>query len=159
MSEAVGGEPGRSKADRLADAINRLLYELIIRCTKNQAEGPRHYYDIGVIGYGTRVGSALGGSLAGRDLVPIPEVADHPARVEDRLRSVEDGAGGLIKESVKFAVWFDAVANGGTPMGQALRQARALLEPWAQAHAGSFPPIVINITDGEATGRRAPAPG
>lgn len=150
MSDPVGGEAGRSKADRLADAINRLLYELIIRCTKNQSEGPRHYYDVGVIGYGSRVGSALGGRLAGRDLVPIPEVADNPARVEDRQRKVEDGVGGLIEESVKFAVWFDAVANGGTPMGQALRQVRTLLEPWVQSHAGSFPPIVINITDGEA---------
>ena len=151
MSDRVGEESGRSKADRLADAINRLLYELIIRCTKNQTEGPRNYYDVGVIGYGSRVGSALGGVLAGRDLVPIREVADHPARVESRQRKVEDGTGGLIEETVKFALWFDPVANGGTPMGQALRQARALLEPWVQTHATSFPPIVINITDGEAT--------
>ena len=151
MSDPVGGESGRSKADRLADAINRLLYELIIRCTKSQSEGPRHYYDVGVIGYGSRVGSALGGRLAGRDLVPIPEVADNPARVEDRQRKVEDGVGGLIEENVKFAVWFDAVANGGTPMGQALRQVRTLLAPWVQSHTSSFPPIVINITDGEAT--------
>jgi hypothetical protein len=151
MSDRVGEESERSKADRLADAINRLLYELIIRCTKNQTEGPRNYYDVGVIGYGSRVGSALGGVLAGRDLVPIREVADHPARVESRQRKVEDGTGGLIEETVKFALWFDPVANGGTPMGQALRQARALLEPWVQAHATSFPPIVINITDGEAT--------
>ena len=151
MSDRVGEASGRSKADRLADAINRLLYELIIRCTKNQAEGPRNYYDVGVIGYGNGVGSALGGPLAGRDLVPIREVADHPARVESRQRKVEDGTGGLIEETVKFALWFDPVASGGTPMGQALRQACALLEPWVQAHATSFPPIVINITDGEAT--------
>ena len=76
----MGEEEGRSKANRLANAINRLLYELIIRCTKNQAEGPRNSYDAGVIGYGSRI-VALGGPLAGRDLVPIREVADHPARV------------------------------------------------------------------------------
>jgi hypothetical protein len=150
MSDPVGGESGRSKAERLADAINRLLYELIIRCTKNQTEGPRNYYDVGVIGYGSRVGPALGGQLAGRDLVPIREVADHPARVDDRRRKVEDGAGGLIEETVKFPIWFDPAADNGTPMGQALRQARALLEPWVHAHPNAFPPIVINITDGEA---------
>jgi hypothetical protein len=151
MADSVSGEPGRSKAERLADAINRLLYELIIRCTRNQTEGPRNYYDVGVIGYGSRVGSALGGPLVGREMVPIREVADNPARVEERRRKVEDGTGGLIDETVKFAIWFDPVANSGTPMCQALHQARTLLQPWVQAHQSSFPPIVINITDGEAT--------
>jgi hypothetical protein len=59
MSDPVGGEPGRSKADRLADAINRLLYELIIRCTKNQSEGPRHYYAEAVRTLGTVDGNVL----------------------------------------------------------------------------------------------------
>lgn len=151
MSDPFGGEPGRSKAERLADAINRLLYELVIRCTRDQTEGIRHYYDIGVIGYGSRVGPALGGRLAGRDLVPVAEVGDNPARVEDRQRKIEDGAGGLIEQTVKFAIWFDPVANGGTPMCQALQQARGILQSWVQNHPTSFPPIVINITDGEAT--------
>jgi hypothetical protein len=151
MSDGFGGEVGRIKSERLADAINRLLFELTIRCTKSQTEGIRNYYDIGVIGYGSRVGPALGGPLAGRDLVPIAEVGDNPARVEDRRRKVEDGTGGLIEQTVKFAIWFDPVANGGTPMCQALRQARSILQSWVQQHPSSFPPIVINITDGEAT--------
>lgn len=151
MSEPVGGEPGQSKAERLADAINRLLYESTIRCTKSQEEGIRNYYDVGVIGYGARVGPSLGGKLAGRGLVPIREVGDNPARVEERQRKVEDGTGGLVEEMVKFPVWFDPVAKNMTPMCQALRQASSILEPWVQAHPASFPPIVINITDGEAT--------
>jgi hypothetical protein len=36
-------------------------------------------------------------------------------------------------------------------MCQALHQARTLLQPWVQAHAGSRPPMVFNITDGEST--------
>lgn len=156
MGEPFGGEVGRSKAERLADAINRLLYELTIRCTKDQTEGIRNYYDVGVIGYWNdqerhHVGPVLGGELAGRDLIPIREVGDNPARVEERRRKVEDGVGGLIEETTKFAIWFDPVANGGTPMCQALHHAHALLQPWIQSHPHSFPPIVINITDGEAT--------
>jgi hypothetical protein len=151
MADPFGGEPGRSKADRLADAINRLLYELSIRCTKDQTEGVRNYYEVGVVGYGPRVGPAWGGELAGRDLIPIREVADNPARVEDRRRKVEDGAGGLVEEAVKFPIWFDPVAQNGTPMCEALRLARSIMEPWVRAHPNSFPPIVINITDGEAT--------
>jgi hypothetical protein len=154
MSDPFGGEPGRSKAARLADAVNRLLFELTIRCTKDQTEGVRNYYDVGVIGYGGsggRVGSALQGNLIGRDLVPIQEVADNPARLEDRQRQVEDGTGGLVTETVRFPIWLDAVADNGTPMCAALEHACSTLEPWVGVHADAFPSIVINLTDGEAT--------
>jgi hypothetical protein len=95
----------------------------------------------------------LGGGLTGRALVPIQEVANNPARLEDRQRQVEDGTGGLVRETVRFPVWFDPVADNGTPMGAALQMARAVLEPWVRdpAHANAFPPIIINISDGEAT--------
>jgi hypothetical protein len=151
MADAFGGEPGRSKADRLADAVNRLIYELTIRCTKDQSEGVRNYYEIGVIGYGGRTGPAWVGSLSGKTLVPLREVADNPARLEERRRKVEDGAGGFVEEAFKLPVWFEPVADDGTPMCQAFAAARSILEPWVGAHPTSSPPIVINITDGEAT--------
>lgn len=76
MIDPFGGQPDRRKSDGVADAINRLLANLIIKCTK--AEGVRDYFHIGVIGYGSRVGRALGGSLAERSLVPLSELADNP---------------------------------------------------------------------------------
>jgi hypothetical protein len=150
MDDPFGaGESKRKKADGVADAINRLLQNLVIKCAKS--EGIRDYYDVGVIGYGEKVGPAFGGTLAGRDLVPISEIADHPERVEERTRKVDDGAGGLVDETVKFPVWFDAVAQGGTPMCKALSIATDVLSSWLAQHPSSFPPIVINITDGEST--------
>ena len=47
-------------------------------------------------------------------------------------------------------IWFDAVAKNRTPMCQALREARRILSDWVAAHEDSYPPVVINITDGEA---------
>lgn len=151
MSDPLGGHSGRSKADGLADAINRLLLELTIRCTKNQSEGIRNYYDVGVLGYGKQVGSAWGGSLAQRVLVPISDVGNNPAKVDERKRKVEDGADGLVEETIKMPVWFYPVASSGTPMCEALRQSQVILQDWISAHQDSFPPMVINITDGEAT--------
>src|SRR5579884_675438 len=79
MSDSFGaGEGTRKKADGVADAINRLLQNLTIKCAKS--EGVRDYYHVGVLGYGSSVGPAFGGSLAGQDLVPISEIANHPAR-------------------------------------------------------------------------------
>jgi hypothetical protein len=149
MEEPFRGESGISKARKLADSINTLLYELILRCTKSQAEGVRHYYDVGVLGYGREVRSVLSGPLAGRDLVPIPDLAEHPARVEAVRQTVDDGSGRQVEEITTFPVWLEALADNGTPMADALALAYAVLEPWVTEHPESFPPLVVNITDGE----------
>jgi hypothetical protein len=145
----AAGELQRKKADGVADAINRLLQNLVIKCAKS--EGVRDYYHAGVLGYGSSVGPAFAGSLAGKELTSISEIAENPARVEERTKKVDDGAGGIIDQTVKFPIWFDAVARGGTPMCEALRRAQSILSTWVTEHPDCFPPIVINITDGEST--------
>jgi uncharacterized protein YegL len=47
--------------------------------------------------------------------------------------------------------WFSAVANSLTPMGNAFDECTQLLTEWTTAHPTSFPPIVLNITDGAQT--------
>lgn len=150
MDESFGsGEATRNKSDELADVMNRTLFELTLKCAKD--EGVRDYYEIGIIGYGNGVGPAFSGSLAGRELVPISELGNMPARVEDRVKRVPDGAGGLVEQPIKFPVWLDPVHNGGTPMCQAFSKAKSIVSSWVGSHSASFPPIVINITDGAST--------
>jgi len=149
MAEALAGEAGKRKADKVADVINKFLQNLVLKCSKN--EGVRNWFHVGVLGYGANVGPAFGGSLGGRDLVPISEVASYPMRLEERTKKIDDGAGGLVDQKVKFPVWFDAVSNGGTPMCQVLGQALNILSDWTSKNQTGFPPIVINITDGEST--------
>jgi hypothetical protein len=144
-----GGESARRKADGVADAINKLLQNLVIKCAKE--EGVRDYYHVAVIGYGHHVSSAFAGTLSGRELVPISDIGNQPARIEERTKKVDDGAGGLVDQTIKFPIWFDAVANGGTPMCGALSRAQGMLNNWLSQHPDCFPPIVINITDGEST--------
>ena len=145
---SIGDETTR-KANGVADSINRWLQELSIKCAKS--DGVRDYYNVGVIGYGKKVGPSFVGPLEGRELIPISEIADNPARVDDRTKKVPDGAGGLVEQSTRIPVWFDPVANGGTPMCQAAGEAKRILESWIGEHPDSFPPIVINITDGAST--------
>jgi hypothetical protein len=166
MVEAIdAGLPGtshgplgnrRTKAQGVADAINRLLQNLVIKCAKS--DGVRDYYSVGVIGYGVQVGPAFGGPLSGSDLVPISEVANSPVRIEERTKKVDDGAGGIMEQTVKFPIWFEPTASGGTPMCRAFRYATTLLTPWVAEHPDSFPPIVINISDGASTDGDATAP-
>lgn len=151
-----GGEGNLKKADGVADAINKLLQDLTLKCAKE--EGIRDYFHISVIGYGAQTGPAFAGALTGRQLVPISDVGNSPASVEQRSKKISDGAGGIVEQQVRFPVWFSPVANGGTPMCDAIRQARQMLEGWLTQHPRSFPPIVINITDGEATDGDPTAP-
>jgi len=151
------GDAAPSKARVLADSVNRLIQNLVLRCAKE--DGVRDYFAVGVIGYGDRVESLL--RLADQDdergvsgtdeLIPISYLAERPLRIEERLRRVPDGAGGLVEQRTRFPVWFDPEARNGTPMCQALDHATRLVRTWVAQHPRSFPPIVVNVTDGEAT--------
>ena len=143
------GEDTQSLATGVADSINRWLQELSIKCAKS--EGIRDYYNVGVFGYGKDVGPSFLGPIAGRELIPISEIADNPARLDERTKMVPDGAGGLVEQSIRKPVWFDPIANGGTPMCKAAGEAQRVLEGWIAEHPDSFPPTCIHITDGEAT--------
>jgi hypothetical protein len=145
MLKPMAGDPNRSKAEAVADAINNLLYTLSLRCVWGNSVYDR--FHVGVLGYGAHVGPALGGTLAGRDLVPISELARNPLRVEQRPRPGPDGSVG----SVRFPVWFEPTGEGKTPMAATFQRAGTLMAGFLVDHPDCFPPIVINITDGKPT--------
>jgi len=150
MLEPFGGNQDKSKAQGVADAINRLLQNLAIKCAKS--DGIRDYFHVGVFGYGGRqVSPAFGGPLAGHRLAPISEIAKNPLRVEQRTRKVDDGAGGLMEQKFKFPVWFEPAAQGKTPMCQALQLAYSTLADFLKQYPNCYPPLLVNITDGAAT--------
>jgi len=141
---------GKSKAEFVADALNRTLMNLITRCTKS--EGVRDYFEVGVIGYGgSGVANGFSGFLAAKALNPVSAIEQNPIRVEDRKKKMDDGAGGIVETKIKFPVWFEPKADGGTPMCEALAKAAEELVVWCDAHPDSFPPTVLHVTDGEST--------
>jgi hypothetical protein len=85
----------------------------------------------------------LGGALKERALVPVSEVSRSPLRVE--TRTGKEGA------PFKVPIWLDPAWHGSTPMCKALNLAHEILDVWIKNHPHSYPPMVINITDGEAT--------
>lgn len=147
--EFAAGDSRQPKASGVSDTINRWLQELSIKCAKS--DGVRDYFHVGVIGYGKTVGPGFIGPLAGRGLVPISEIACNPARVEERDLKVPDGAGGLVDCRKKIPIWFDPIADAGTPMCRAAAEAGQAIEAWLSQNPDCFPPVVIHITDGEST--------
>jgi hypothetical protein len=141
---------GRSKAQQVADVLNRTLATLITRCTK--AEGTRNYFDLGVIGYGGNGAyNGFQGALGSKVLHPISAIEASPLRIEDRKKKMDDGAGGVVEQSIKFPVWFEPHASGGTPMCQAITKGAEELVAWCDTHPNCYPPTILHITDGEST--------
>jgi len=138
MKDPIPGASGSQKAQVLADLINDLLLTVVSRCIKERDEPPRHYYDIGIIGYGSDVKPLLGGALTGRTLASVEEIAKAVVRTVD-------GSEG------RRPVWFDPTSSGRTPMCAALDVAGRTVAGWIHSHPDSFPPIVINISDGRST--------
>jgi hypothetical protein len=146
------GGAGISKAQGLADATNRLIQDLLIRCESNNRVLNRYF--ISLIGYGRIEGdvkSAFVGPLAGKTIVSAEELYQNPARIEDQIRTVSAGDEGSVDEMYKVPIWVDPVFEDGTPMTKALFCAKDVVEDFVKKHPASFPPIVFHMTDGAST--------
>jgi hypothetical protein len=140
-----------TKAKECATAVNRVLRETVLACT--DGEEIKNSCDISVLGYGKLKDSAenaFSGALANKSVVTIQELTEHCLRVETIKRKVSDGAGGLVEIDDQFPIWIESAAVGETPMAEAFELASTLVREWINGHPSSFPPVVINITDGEA---------
>ncbi|MGY1681453.1 hypothetical protein [Geodermatophilus sp. SYSU D01176] len=83
--------------------------------------------------------------MAARAIVPLPELADHPIAVRDE--APVDGT----SARQKLPIWVEPSHGFGAPMCQAVATTGAYINDWADAFPNSFPPIIINITDGQVT--------
>lgn len=154
MENLFGGSSQR-KCDELARCVNAWLQNVVIGCSR--AEGIRDIFDVGVLGYHTDqqgnaiIESALMGALAGKALVSICEIGNNPVRTDTVVGVVYDEeTGEWIEMPQQVPVWVDPKAEGGTPTCTVLHHAFEVIEGWINAHPDSFPPIVINVTDGES---------
>jgi hypothetical protein len=140
-----------SLAEGAANALNAILLELLFTSQVEPGK-PYHYFDIGVFGYGLRprqgdegVEPAFAGRLAGQPIIPLPDLRDNQVSMRDEP-SADIGA-----PPSQVPVWIEPVHGQKTPMCEAIAVAGGHVYNWASAHPDSFPPIVINITDGMVT--------
>ncbi len=150
MCYPYGSKMG-TKAKECAMAVNRVLREIVLACT--DGEEIKNSFEISVLGYGKekdKATNAFLGFLATKPIVTMQELIEHCPRVETFPRQVADGAGGWVEIEDQIPVWIEPSAVGETPMAEGFEMASILVKEWINAHPISFPPIVINITDGEA---------
>lgn len=153
MDDPFGGASsvsGTSKSQQVAAVLNGVLDDYL----RLNADGNtfKERAQFAVLGYsGSGVRSALPPALAEQDFVSLAQLHAAPLRVEMRKQTKRDPDGELIEVRSSARIWIDPVNTGPTPMCKALRRATELTAAWAAANPASYPPVVINITDGLAT--------
>lgn len=94
-------ESGPTKAEFLADVLNKTLYTIITNCSK--ADGVRDYFHIGVVAYsGNDARNGFHGALGTEALNAISRIAEMPLRVETRMKKVVGDDDRVIEHSIKF---------------------------------------------------------
>lgn len=144
--EVVFGGTTTTKAAAVALTANMLIDEMLNRSRREQ--GVSDYLDVAVVGYsGETVEPLIGNSF----LHSISDLAVMPYRTERTVvrRTLPDGRESEAVIERKY--WFDAAASGSTPLGKALATTKNIVNRWAKHHPASFPPIVFDLTDGEAS--------
>ena len=149
MQEEVRfGRLKMSKAEAVAYTANILITELIDRSRRK--DGVRNYYDIAVVGYSDDEVRML---LSEDGFVSVKSLAERiPEAVTISFEeSMPDKTTALVKHHIH--PWIEPKAEGNTPMYEALLRIREMVEEWCEQEQNrqSFPPIVFNITDGEAS--------
>ena len=132
------GNAAHTKSSEVADAINDIIYEVGLRCIGSSGE-LKNRFEIAIIGYGKIKNEALSGwegQLSSKWVVSIKDIFDFP----------------LGQENDK-PIWIKPYAEQNTPMTKAFENAKRLCRDWINwgNHKDCHPPIIINISDGEAT--------
>ena len=153
MDDPFGGASqgeGSSKSEQVAYIINSVLDDYLrLNAAGNTFKERAQFAVIGYSGAGVR--SALPPQLKDGEFVTLAQLHNSPLRSEVRTQTRRGPEGQMIESKSTAHIWVEAIAAGQTPMCTALRQATDLTSRWTVAHPESYPPVVINITDGLAT--------
>lgn len=117
------------------------LYESIRRCQRGNVFKP--YIDFAIIGYGVSVHSAL-------PKIPLEQFPFSVTKLADTYiaKNVSNPDVDPIIPLPKLE-WLEERADSNvTPMLAAFTKAREIVEKWLPDHQTSFPPVVINLSDG-----------
>lgn len=138
-----------SKAEVVSMVTGRLIDELIMRSCRDGRH--RHYYDIALLGYsGDEVYPLFGKKIK---FYPITALAEQDVEKVTYTLDYKTLNGGIIPLHDEVSLWVKPDAQGATPMYKMINSVTNLVEEWCanEENKDSFPPLVFNITDGEAS--------
>jgi hypothetical protein len=131
------------KSEALADVVNQTFDELVGRF--RSGDRIKDTMDVAAYSYGSTVRAALGGTLAGKGVIKLPELASGVSRVID---DVDDNG-----EPFSQPIWVEPAASGNTAMTSGFTQARTALATWRKQRQPTREHLVlaVHVTDGQST--------
>ena len=143
MSEPLAEKEGELYTIAKVSKIiaDTFLYDAFRRCMRGNVFKP--YIDLAVIGYGVGIHSAL-------PKIPLEQFPFSVTKLADTYiaKNVSNPDVDPIIPLPKLE-WLEERADSTvTPMVAAFTKAKEIVEKWLPDHQTSFPPIVINISDG-----------
>lgn len=138
-----------SKAEVVSLVTGRLIDELILRSCRDGDY--RYYYDIALIGYsGDGIYPLFGEEIKFYPITMLAENKISKTRYSLEYKTLHEG---ICAFNERVSQWVKPYAKGATPMFKMLTHVIKLVEEWCskEENMDSFPPMVFNITDGEAS--------
>ncbi len=137
------------KTDKVVLVVNALISELINRCRRE--EGIRDYFQVVVLGYYDNGVYPL--LSADFDLLTPSKLAIMNKPRQNRIEERVLANGKTVIGHFEQVLWIEPHAEGNTPMFAAMLKTHNLVGQWIKTrhNRASYPPVIINITDGEAT--------
>lgn len=138
-----------SKAEVVSMVVGQLVDELIMRSHRENVY--RDYYDVALVGYsGSEVYPLFGDELM---FYPITAFVDR--KVPSVSYSLDFKTFNRKETPLvePVSLWVEPRAQGATPMYKMINRVIELVSDWCsrEENMDSFPPLVFNITDGEAS--------
>ena len=129
-----GGTKAKFAQLAVSSAINNII-------TANGAgETIKDRAFISIIGFGKSVQNIRSGKLS--------EFANNPYRIETVIKKQSDGNGGFVEVEEQYPVYFDPVADGLTPLAEALGNVKLLFQGFMEKYPESPYPVAMIVTDG-----------
>lgn len=144
-----------NKAKYISITVNKFLEEILLTCIKDRVL--KNYFEILIIGYGkvnddeiSIVDISWDGALKNKDWITVNELRNNPLRKEVlTIPNTKRFGPSTLQEELN--IWIEPFSEGTTPMKEAFELCEHYLMKWVENHPDSFPPMVFNITDGDAT--------
>ena len=131
-----------SKFEAAADILDSVLFQCTTKCASEDKY--KDYVDFAILGYGDRVFSPI-------SKIPVSEYPISVNKLDSSYESVEDFPEQELDETNSPIKWINSDSVGGnTAMLNAFTKVKKIIEDWVKKHPDSYPPILLNISDGMA---------
>jgi hypothetical protein len=131
-----------TKFQAASTILDNFLYQCTIKCASEDKY--KDYLDFVILGYGDNTFSPI-------SKISTSEYPISVNKLDSSYESVEEFSEEELDETNSPLKWINSDSVGGnTAMLNAFTKVKKIIEDWVKKHPDSYPPVLLNISDGMA---------